>query len=111
MTVLRPPLSPEDLQRLQSLVLDSMPGLVAYVGPDLRYRFANARYAEWVGKPGESFQGKHITDILGQETVNAVQPNIDRALAGERVVYEITHVYNPADGPKIRPSDICARSE
>ncbi len=99
-TVPRPPLTPEELQRLQSLVLDSIPGLVAYVGPDLRYRFANARFAEWVGKPGESFQGKHITDILGQETVDLVRPHIDRALAGERVVYEIAHVYNPADGAK-----------
>ncbi len=99
-TVPRPPLTPEEIPRLQSLVLDSMPGLVAYVGVDLHYRFANARFAEWVGKPGESFAGKHIAEVLGQATVDLIRPNIDRALAGERVVFDISHVYNAADGLK-----------
>ena len=38
------------------LVIDGMPGLIAYVDRDFRYRFTNRRYSEWFRPPFLGFR-------------------------------------------------------
>lgn len=77
------------------LVMNALPGLIAYVDRDLCYRFANARHSEWFGKPAQEFTGRSVRDILGDDLFSFVKPYLDGALAGETVVYEHTYAYRP----------------
>ncbi|WKB53284.1 sensor domain-containing diguanylate cyclase [Eleftheria terrae] len=69
-------------------VADNLPALVALVDTELRYRFTNRTYQDWYGEAPEALIGKHMSELLGQDMVARLQPQIDRALAGERVVFE-----------------------
>ncbi len=75
------------------LVMNTLPGLIAYVDRDLRYRFANARHAEWFGLSGDELTGRTVQEVLGEELFHLIKPHLERALAGERVVYEHTYAY------------------
>ena len=75
------------------LVIDAMPGLVAYIDPDYRYRFVNRSYADWFQRPGSEIEGRTILELLGQEAFDRVRPNVERALAGEAVEFEGTFKY------------------
>lgn len=75
------------------LVMNTLPGLIAYVDRDLRYRFANARHAEWFGVSGENFVGRTVREVLGAELFGLIKPHLERALAGEKVVYEHRYTY------------------
>ena len=77
------------------LVIDALPGLIAYVDRDLRYRFPNARHSEWFGRPGQDFAGRTVREMLGQELFSFIRPYMERALTGEKVVYEHTYPYRP----------------
>ncbi|PVX27925.1 PAS domain-containing protein, partial [Sphingomonas pokkalii] len=52
-------------ERLQ-LVTDAVPGLIAYIDKEHRYRFANRRYAEWFGLPTGTILGRHLREVLGE---------------------------------------------
>ena len=77
------------------LVMDTLPGLIAYVDHDLRYRFANARHSEWFGRPRSDFAGHTVLEVLGEELFSFTRPYLERALAGEKVIYEHTYSYRP----------------
>ncbi|HYM28194.1 MAG TPA: DUF4118 domain-containing protein, partial [Steroidobacteraceae bacterium] len=64
-------------------VTDTMSAAVSRFSADLRYRWVNRLYAEWVGqaKPEEMI-GRTMLEVLGQETVEQIRPYIDRVLAG-----------------------------
>ncbi|GGE17282.1 two-component system sensor histidine kinase/response regulator [Aureimonas endophytica] len=68
------------------LITDAMPVLVAFMGPDHVYRFANHFYQEWFGIEPAAIVGRHAREILGEETYAERRPLIDRALTGETVV-------------------------
>jgi PAS domain S-box-containing protein len=80
------------LQRTQAAdlraVTDSLPVLVAHVGRDLRYRFVNARYEEWVGLKREEIAGKRIEEVPGPLAFEQVRNAIEAALDGRQVVHE-----------------------
>ncbi len=67
------------------LITDRLPALVAYVGADERYRFANKAYEELVEVPVERIVGRRVSDILGAPAYRVVKENINRVLAGEIV--------------------------
>jgi PAS domain S-box-containing protein len=77
------------------LVMNTLPGLIAYVDRHLCYRFVNARHSEWFGRSGQDFTGHTVPEVLGQELFSFVKPYVERALAGETVVYEHTYAYRP----------------
>jgi PAS domain S-box-containing protein len=70
------------------VVLDNVPALVGYVGPDLRYRFGNRHYTEWFGIPSARLPGMHIQDVLGAAMWPNIQPQIDACLTGMEVSFE-----------------------
>ena len=76
-------------ERLRVLT-DALPAFVAEVGPDLRYRFVNARYQASFGLPPEAIVGKHPREVLGEEHAAQVMPYLERALEGHPQRFEAT---------------------
>ena len=70
------------------LVADAMPALISYVGADRRYRFVNARYVEWFGRPAEEIEGRSLREVLGEHAYERAGPHAEAALAGRRSRYE-----------------------
>ena len=73
--------------RLQ-LIIDSIPALIAYVGRDEVYEFANKGYADWFGLEKEALIGKTIAEIFGETSYAQIAGHLARAKQGERVSYE-----------------------
>lgn len=69
-------------------MLDLLPGLVAYFDHDLRYRYANATYADWRGLPPAALIGRHCRDVVGEDNFPLIERNLRKALAGEIVSSE-----------------------
>ncbi len=70
------------------LITNAIPGLIAYVDSDQRYRFVNATYERWFGQPSRDVIGKSVADLLDPASYASAQPNIERALAGYTVTFE-----------------------
>lgn len=69
-------------------VTDNIPALIAYVGRDGLFRYANAHYRTVYGVEPEQMIGRSIAQTLGLETARRVQPQFDAALAGQRQTFE-----------------------
>ena len=72
------------------LIADNVPAMIFHGGPDGRCRWANAAYARFMGLTQEAIVGMHVRDIIGEEAYRQVEHQIERVLAGERVLYEST---------------------
>lgn len=86
----------EALRESQARLLvlaDSMPALVSSLDGDLVYRFVNRAYSEWFGQPRSAMEGRHIRQVVGEETYAIIEPKLRAALAGETVSYEATLPY------------------
>jgi PAS domain S-box-containing protein len=78
----------EALRQIQPIA-DNMPAAVARCSRDLRYVWVNPGYARLLKRSGpEEFVGQPISQVLGQEGLTALQPHIDKVLAGERDEFE-----------------------
>jgi PAS domain S-box-containing protein len=84
-------------ERRTRLLTDALPALISYIDAELRYRFVNHAYSEWFGHDREEVVGRSVRDVLGPDAFALVEPDLRRALAGERVSYEKTLPYK--DGP------------
>ena len=75
------------------LVIDAVPALIAYVDASLRYRFVNARYAEWFDLPAEEIVGRRMKDVLTEPAYALAHENARAALRGEhpRFTMEVPH--------------------
>ncbi|ALF89533.1 MULTISPECIES: sensor domain-containing diguanylate cyclase [Ralstonia solanacearum species complex] len=81
----------EALQRSRETlqtVTDAMPALVAFVDADERYRFLNAAYEKAFDRPTAAMLGLTAREVLGEEAYAIVRGPLQRALAGETVVFE-----------------------
>jgi len=72
------------------VLTDALPALVAEVGPDLRYRFVNAKYQALFGLPPDAIVGKHARDLLGESTWGQVGSHLERALEGHPQRLDVT---------------------
>ncbi|WP_235869394.1 PAS domain-containing protein [Veronia nyctiphanis] len=79
------------------LITDNVPALIAYVGADLRFQFSNRAYDEWYGFNRGCLLGEHIATLGGPSRFQALKPYIDRALAGETVMFEFEETPDHAD--------------
>ncbi|MGE5095255.1 MAG: PAS domain-containing protein [Betaproteobacteria bacterium] len=70
-----------------SLVSEHVPSLIAYIGPDLRYRWCNRAYAEWFGRKPAELRGRFVPDVLGEEAWERVRPHAESALRGQETSY------------------------
>lgn len=77
-----------DSERQLRLVTDAVPVLIAYVDRDMRYRFANAAYRDWMGLQPEYMVGRRVDELMETGTFETLEPFARRALDGEAVFYE-----------------------
>jgi len=70
------------------LVTDHLPALVSRLDLELRFRFANRAYHDWLGIDPASLLGRTLAEVYGVEAYDAFKHHIDRALAGEKISYE-----------------------
>jgi diguanylate cyclase (GGDEF)-like protein/PAS domain S-box-containing protein len=70
------------------VITDNVPALIAYVGADTRFQFANKTYKDWSNREPESLIGVSIRDFATEVGLVDPQRYIEEALAGNRVVYE-----------------------
>ncbi len=76
-----------------SLVTNAIPALIAFIDADQRYRFNNQGYEEWFGQPATAIYGKHLREVVGDETYERVRPYVEKVLAGEPVTFERSIVF------------------
>jgi PAS domain S-box-containing protein len=70
------------------LIVDAIPGLVAYVNPDGTYRTVNRRHAEWFGVAAGEAAGKPVPAVIGEAAFAVVKPYLEDAMAGRGVSFE-----------------------
>ena len=66
-----------------------MPVLIAYVGPDQRFRFANKTCDDWVGRPRGWITEHSVRDVVGPAVSAAIDRHVEAALAGSNVTFEM----------------------
>lgn len=75
------------------LIIDHMPGLIAYVDRTERYVFVNATYTSWFSRPQEQIEGHTIQEVLDDASYHQRQAYLATALAGQPVTFEATSTY------------------
>ena len=71
------------------LVTETVGVPMAYIGADRRMRFANTPGLDWPrGVTVESAVGRRLEDLYPPEVLEVVRAPLERAFAGEKVVYE-----------------------
>lgn len=69
-------------------ITDIQPSLIGQVDKDLNYLFVNKTYEKWFHMPVQQIVGKNIRDIVGDVAYADLKPYFDRALNGEKVIFE-----------------------
>ena len=85
-----------ELQDL-SVIIDTLPSLVAYVDADGIYRYANATFRAWFGCRQEEVIGRKVSEFLSDTQYQFAEPFLQRALSGETVGFEAEAWY-PSSG-------------
>ena len=71
-------------------ITDSLPVLIALIGSDFRYRFANRAYKDWFGVDPRDMLGRTVEEVLGEAQWEARRDPLKRALAGEAGTAELS---------------------
>jgi len=86
----------EALRRRESelrLIIDAIPGLVAYISRDETYRQVNRAYEEWFGRPATEVVGRHISEVLGPRAYETLNPYVVAAFEGQAESFEAEVAY------------------
>lgn len=75
-------------QRELLAILDHLPAMIGYWDRELRNRFANRAYREWLGVADADLEGRHLRELLGEARFRAKQPYIEAVLRGEPQLFE-----------------------
>ena len=78
----------ESEERLR-LVIDNVPAQIAYIDRDLRYLMTNQPYLASAEGPRADVLGRPVAEVLGPVNFARIQPQLQRALAGETVAFEV----------------------
>ena len=88
----------ESQQRLTTIA-DNMPAAMLYIDRDQRFRFINKTYLQWHGLPEQAVIGRLLSEVYTDADSSGARydemvPYIERALDGERVVFEAHRMVN-----------------
>ncbi|HMN92141.1 MAG TPA: PAS domain S-box protein [Hydrogenophaga sp.] len=78
----------QDNQRFLQTITDHVPGLIAYIDPMLRFRFANAEHQRVYGIDPKRAVGLHLSECVPPDVWGDIAPRMQRALAGEPQHFE-----------------------
>lgn len=70
-----------------TIITNAVPALISYIDKDLKYVFANDHYYKVFNIEG-NINGKHISELLGEESFKIISPMLKRVLAGEELTLE-----------------------
>jgi PAS domain S-box-containing protein len=76
------PPDPAEAELLR-IVVDALPGFVAYYDADVRLRLANAAYLRTLAGDGRRPIGRHMRDIRGEEAFSRLEERVRGVLRGE----------------------------
>jgi len=80
-----------DRQRmLLRTIIDAMPAMVGYIGPDERFWLHNEKYRKWLGVPAEAIDGRTMRELVGDEAHDRMAPYLRAALRGRNMRHEFT---------------------
>jgi PAS domain S-box-containing protein len=71
-------------------LLDALPVMIAVIDSEHRYVFVNRPYETLHECKREEIEGRHLREKLGQEYYENIRAHVERALAGERVQFEVS---------------------
>ena len=77
-----------DSEHQLHLIADSLPATISYVDPQQRYRFNNKTYEEWFGQSPNEIVGRHVREILGENSYERIHERIEAALSGQGQSFE-----------------------
>ena len=75
----------------QRALMDAFPGYVAVIDQDYTYSYVNESMARLVGLPARQIVGRHMRDILGEQSFQDNAREFQRAQRGERAVVYRTY--------------------
>ncbi len=70
-------------------IADALPVLISYVDSDQVFRFVNRTYEIWFDRPRSEILGRRVDEVMSPEMYEARRSNLERALAGEEISYEV----------------------
>jgi PAS domain S-box-containing protein len=70
-------------------ITDALPVLISYVDSNQVFRFANKTYETWFDRPRSEIIGRRVDEVMSPQMYEARRSNLERALAGEEVSFEI----------------------
>lgn len=70
-------------------VTDNLPALVAYIDTAQCFQFCNATFQSWLRLDPAAQIGRPMAEVLGPVLYEARRPAVERALAGERVEFDV----------------------
>ena len=78
----------EESERMIRTVTDHLPALVGYWDADMRCRFANKPYLDWLERDAADVIGHTMHELVDEDQIHEVQPYLDAVLRGERQFFE-----------------------
>lgn len=75
-------------ERLRTIT-DNVPVLISYLDSEMRYRFANAMYKDWLGVASAQMIGRTVLEVFGPDYFAERAASIERALAGHMASVEV----------------------
>ena len=75
-------------ERLQ-LITDALPALIAHLGRDHCYLFANSAHREWHGREPAELIGAHLQDVVGEVAFVQMVSFLQDAIAGRKLTFEV----------------------
>jgi diguanylate cyclase (GGDEF)-like protein/PAS domain S-box-containing protein len=76
-------------ERLLRAVTDNLPVMISYIDSAQRLRFINETINTWMGVDIEAAIGRPLREVLGDREFEPRREHLERALAGERVEFEL----------------------
>ncbi|MCS0614860.1 PAS domain-containing protein [Massilia kyonggiensis] len=78
----------EESERMIRTVTDHLPALVGYWDADMRCRFANKPYLDWLERDAADVIGHTMVELIDEDQIRDVMPHLEAVLRGERQFFE-----------------------
>lgn len=77
-----------DAKEQITLVIDSIPVMIAYISSDERYIYANKSYMNAFGKRRDEVIGKTVWEVTAENVYNSIKDKIKEVLSGRTIIFE-----------------------
>lgn len=98
-----------DTTRLKML-LDNVPGLIAYLDRDNRYQLASRSHLTWFGIAPGTLAGLHVSEVMGEQAWQLLKPHYEQAVSGDTATY-MGEVHFAQGGRRYVHSTVMARRD